>query len=140
MAECSGSGCDPRGSVREIVVDPGGRGSAMARLTPIAAPPAVAPAPKRAAAPMALVAPQCSRATVPHRPTWPDCVRRVGPVDRLHPEVIESVRLGLAAEGAARRLLWLPQGNQTMRRASRRGLRTWARSAGSFTNEGAGLS
>jgi ParB/RepB/Spo0J family partition protein len=38
--------------------------------------------------------------------------RRVGLLERLHPEVMESVKLGLMPAGAARRLLGLPQGNQ----------------------------
>jgi len=42
--------------------------------------------------------------------TWVS--RRVGLVDRLHPELIEAMKLGLLHPGAARRLLSLPPGNQ----------------------------
>jgi ParB-like chromosome segregation protein Spo0J len=38
--------------------------------------------------------------------------RRVGLVERLHPELIASLQLGLLRPGVARRLLALPQGNQ----------------------------
>ena len=38
--------------------------------------------------------------------------RRVGLVERLHPELIEAVKLGLLHPGSARRLLSLPPGNQ----------------------------
>jgi ParB/RepB/Spo0J family partition protein len=42
--------------------------------------------------------------------TWVS--RRVGLVERLHPELIEAVKLGLLHPGSARRLLSLPPGNQ----------------------------
>jgi ParB-like chromosome segregation protein Spo0J len=42
--------------------------------------------------------------------TW--VCRRVGLVDRLHPELLEAMRLGLLHPGSARRLLSLPPGNQ----------------------------
>jgi len=42
--------------------------------------------------------------------TWVS--RRVGLVDRLHPELIEAMKLGLLHPGSARRLLSLPPGNQ----------------------------
>jgi ParB-like chromosome segregation protein Spo0J len=38
--------------------------------------------------------------------------RRIGMIERLHPEVVASVRTGLIAAGAARRLMVLPAGNQ----------------------------
>lgn len=38
--------------------------------------------------------------------------RRIGLVQRLHPELIEQMKQGLLHPGAARRLLGLPQGNQ----------------------------
>jgi ParB/RepB/Spo0J family partition protein len=38
--------------------------------------------------------------------------RRVGLVERLHPELVEALRLGLMHPGVARRLLALPPGNQ----------------------------
>jgi ParB-like chromosome segregation protein Spo0J len=42
--------------------------------------------------------------------TWVS--RRVGLVDRLHPELVEAMTLGLLHPGSARRLLSLPPGNQ----------------------------
>jgi len=42
--------------------------------------------------------------------TWVS--RRIGLVDRLHPELVEAMKLGLLHPGAARRLLSLPPGNQ----------------------------
>jgi ParB/RepB/Spo0J family partition protein len=51
------------------------------------------------------IASLCSR----HK-TWVS--RRVGLVERLHPELIEAVKLGLLHPGSARRLLSLPPGNQ----------------------------
>jgi ParB-like chromosome segregation protein Spo0J len=42
--------------------------------------------------------------------TWVS--RRVGLVDRLHPELVEAMKLGLLHPGSARRLLSLPPGNQ----------------------------
>jgi len=42
--------------------------------------------------------------------TWVS--RRVGLVERLHPELIEAMKLGLLHPGSARRLLSLPPGNQ----------------------------
>jgi len=42
--------------------------------------------------------------------TWVS--RRVGLVDRLHPELLEAMKLGLLHPGSARRLLSLPPGNQ----------------------------
>jgi ParB/RepB/Spo0J family partition protein len=51
------------------------------------------------------IAALCSR----HK-TWVS--RRVGLVERLHPELIEAVKLGLLHPGSARRLLSLPPGNQ----------------------------
>lgn len=47
----------------------------------------------------------CSR----HK-TWVN--RRIGLVERLHPELVEAMKLGLLHPGAARRLLSLPPGNQ----------------------------
>jgi ParB-like chromosome segregation protein Spo0J len=38
--------------------------------------------------------------------------RRIGLVERLHPELVEAVRLGLLPAGVARRLMSLPPGNQ----------------------------
>jgi ParB/RepB/Spo0J family partition protein len=38
--------------------------------------------------------------------------RRIGLVERLHPELVEGIRLALIAPGVARRLLSLPPGNQ----------------------------
>ena len=38
--------------------------------------------------------------------------RRMGLVERLHPELVEGMRLGLLHPGVARRLLVLPRGNQ----------------------------
>ena len=38
--------------------------------------------------------------------------RRIGLVERLHPELVEGMRLGLLSPGVARRLLSLPPGNQ----------------------------
>jgi len=38
--------------------------------------------------------------------------RRIGLVERLHPELVEDMRLGLLSPGVARRLLSLPPGNQ----------------------------
>jgi ParB/RepB/Spo0J family partition protein len=42
--------------------------------------------------------------------TWVS--RRIGLVDRLHPELVEAMKLGLLHPGAARRMLSLPPGNQ----------------------------
>lgn len=42
--------------------------------------------------------------------TWVN--RRVGLVERLHPELVEAMKLGLLHPGSARRLLSLPPGNQ----------------------------
>ena len=42
--------------------------------------------------------------------TWVS--RRIGLIERLHPELIESMKLGRLQPGAARRLLSLPPGNQ----------------------------
>jgi ParB-like chromosome segregation protein Spo0J len=42
--------------------------------------------------------------------TWVS--RRVGLVERLHPELVEAMKLGLLHPGSARRLLSLPPGNQ----------------------------
>jgi ParB-like chromosome segregation protein Spo0J len=47
----------------------------------------------------------CSR----HK-TWVS--RRIGLVERLHPELLESMKLGMLHPGSARRLLSLPPGNQ----------------------------
>ncbi len=44
--------------------------------------------------------------------------RRVGLVDRLHPELVEQMRVGLLHPGVARRLLALPPGNQLQVAAS----------------------
>lgn len=38
--------------------------------------------------------------------------RRIGLIERLHPELLEAVKLGMLPAGAARRLLSLPRGNQ----------------------------
>jgi len=38
--------------------------------------------------------------------------RRIGLLERLHPELVEQIREGILAPGAARRLLSLPAGNQ----------------------------
>jgi len=38
--------------------------------------------------------------------------RRVGLVERLHPELVESIRIGMLHPGVARRLQGLPRGNQ----------------------------
>ena len=38
--------------------------------------------------------------------------RRIGLVDRLHPELVEAMKVGLLHPGSARRLLSLPPGNQ----------------------------
>ncbi len=38
--------------------------------------------------------------------------RRIGLVERLHPELVEWVRMGLLSPGTARRLMVLPAGNQ----------------------------
>ena len=38
--------------------------------------------------------------------------RRIGLIERLHPELVEQIRNGILPPGAARRLLALPQGNQ----------------------------
>ena len=51
------------------------------------------------------IAALCSR----HK-TWVS--RRVGLVDRLHPELVEAMKLGMLHPGSARRLLSLPPGNQ----------------------------
>ena len=41
------------------------------------------------------------------------CVsRRIGLIERLHPELVEQIREGMLPPGAARRLLSLPAGNQ----------------------------
>jgi hypothetical protein len=42
--------------------------------------------------------------------TWVS--RRIGLVERLHPELVEAMKLGLLHPGSARRLLSLPPGNQ----------------------------
>lgn len=42
--------------------------------------------------------------------TWVS--RRIGLTERLHPELVESIRLGILHPGVARRLLALPPGNQ----------------------------
>jgi ParB-like chromosome segregation protein Spo0J len=42
--------------------------------------------------------------------TWVS--RRIGLVERLHPELLEAMKLGLLHPGSARRLLSLPPGNQ----------------------------
>jgi ParB-like chromosome segregation protein Spo0J len=51
------------------------------------------------------IAALCSR----HK-TWVS--RRIGLVERLHPELLESIKLGMLHPGSARRLLSLPPGNQ----------------------------
>jgi ParB/RepB/Spo0J family partition protein len=38
--------------------------------------------------------------------------RRIGLIERLHPELVEQIREGILPPGAGRRLLALPQGNQ----------------------------
>jgi hypothetical protein len=38
--------------------------------------------------------------------------RRIGLIERLHPELVEQIRNGILPPGAARRLLALPPGNQ----------------------------
>ena len=38
--------------------------------------------------------------------------RRIGLIERLHPELVEQIREGILSPGAARRLLSLPAGNQ----------------------------
>ena len=38
--------------------------------------------------------------------------RRIGLLERLHPELVEQIKVGLLADGVARRLLSLPAGNQ----------------------------
>lgn len=38
--------------------------------------------------------------------------RRIGLIERLHPELVEQIREGILPPGAARRLLSLPTGNQ----------------------------
>jgi len=38
--------------------------------------------------------------------------RRIGLIERLHPELVEQIREGMLPAGAARRLLGLPAGNQ----------------------------
>ena len=38
--------------------------------------------------------------------------RRIGLIERLHPELLEAIRLGMLHPGVARRLLALPPGNQ----------------------------
>jgi ParB/RepB/Spo0J family partition protein len=38
--------------------------------------------------------------------------RRIGLIERLHPELVEQIREGILSPGAARRLLALPAGNQ----------------------------
>jgi ParB/RepB/Spo0J family partition protein len=40
--------------------------------------------------------------------------RRIGLIERLHPELIEAIKLGLLHPGVARRLLSLPPGNQLL--------------------------
>ena len=40
--------------------------------------------------------------------------RRIGLIERLHPELFEAIRLGLLHPGVARRLLALPPGNQLL--------------------------
>ena len=42
--------------------------------------------------------------------TWVS--RRIGLIERLHPELVEQIREGILRPGAARRLLGLPAGNQ----------------------------
>jgi ParB-like chromosome segregation protein Spo0J len=51
------------------------------------------------------IAEMCTR----HK-TWVS--RRIGLLERLHPELVESMKLGLLLPGTARRLLSLPPGNQ----------------------------
>jgi ParB-like chromosome segregation protein Spo0J len=38
--------------------------------------------------------------------------RRIGLIERLHPELVEQIREGILPAGAARRLLGLPAGNR----------------------------
>lgn len=40
--------------------------------------------------------------------------RRIGLIERLHPELLEAIRLGVLHPGVARRLLSLPPGNQLL--------------------------
>ena len=40
--------------------------------------------------------------------------RRIGLIERLHPELLEAIRLGVLHPGVARRLLALPPGNQLL--------------------------
>jgi ParB-like chromosome segregation protein Spo0J len=47
---------------------------------------------------------------VGRHPSWVS--RRIGLVDRLHPDLVEWVRTGLMSPGTARRLIVLPAGNQ----------------------------
>lgn len=49
--------------------------------------------------------------------------RRVGLVERLHPELVESMQVGLLHPGVARRLLGLPPGNQLQLAAAAQGAR-----------------
>ena len=49
--------------------------------------------------------------------------RRVGLVERLHPELVEAMRVGLLHPGVARRLLALPPGNQLQLAAAAQGAR-----------------
>ncbi len=42
--------------------------------------------------------------------TWVS--RRIGLIDRLHPELVEAMKIGMLHPGSARRLLSLPPGNQ----------------------------
>jgi ParB/RepB/Spo0J family partition protein len=44
--------------------------------------------------------------------------RRIGLIERLHPELIEAIKLGLLHPGVARRLLALPPGNQLLMAAA----------------------
>lgn len=46
--------------------------------------------------------------------------RRIGLVERLHPELVEEMKLGVLASGVARRLLPLPPGNQLQLAAAAR--------------------
>ena len=59
----------------------------------------------------ALTQVQVSQLVQRHK-TWVS--RRVGLLERLHPELVEAMRLGLLHPGVARRLLALPQGNQLL--------------------------
>ena len=47
--------------------------------------------------------------------------RRIGLVERLHPELVEGMKLGMLSPGVARRLLSLPPGNQLQLAASAQG-------------------